>query len=197
MRPSLLLIVGVGCITGYNCQRDILFSLAIMLRHLLFIIFFLSLGTIQSYSQHAEFLGIALGGEKESFVDSLVCKGYEVQSISETVTSLTGMFDGVQCIIEVHATPKTQTVHQVSVSFSEFMENEIARMLKYRRIRKFLKRKYSKWDYRRETALDEWSSDYARISLGTRRMSGQNYKTLYVWWQDRKGWERFNEELGE
>ena len=152
------------------------------------------------YSQseaHAVFLGLPLGGDLETFVDSLEDKGYEVQTMSEVTASLTGMFDGVQCIIEVHATPKSHTVHQVSVSFSEFMENEIARMLKYRQIKKLLKRKYSKWDYRREKALDEWSSPYARISLGTRRLPEHRYKTLYVWWQDRAGWETLQEELEE
>lgn len=155
---------------------------------------------LPAYSQseaHAVFLGLPLGGDLETFVDSLEDKGYEVQTMSETTASLTGMFDGVQCIIEVHATPKSHTVHQVSVSFSEFMENEIARMLKYRQIKKQLKRKYSKWDYRREKALDEWSSPYARISLGTRRLPEHRYKTLYVWWQDRAGWETLQEELGE
>lgn len=155
---------------------------------------------LPAYSQseeHAVFLGLPLGGDLETFVDSLEDKGYEVQTMSETIASFTGMFDGVQCIIEVHATPKSHTVHQVSVSFSEFMENEIARMLKYRQIKKQLKRKYSKWDYRREKALDEWSSTFARISLGTRRLPGQRYKTLYVWWQDRAGWGTLQKELAE
>ena len=79
---------------------------------------------LPAYSQsgeHALFLGLPLGGDLETFVDSLEDKGYEVQTMSETTASLTGMFDGVQCIIEVHATPKSHTVHQVSVSFSEFM----------------------------------------------------------------------------
>ena len=146
-------------------------------------------------SQHSVFLGLPLGGDLEVFVDSLEDRGYEVQTMSGTVVSLTGMFDGVQCIIEVHATPKSSTVHQVSVSFSEFMENEVARMLKYRQIKKQLKRKYAKWDYRREKGLDEWSSSYARVSLGTRRLPGQSYKTLYVWWQDRVGWEALQQEL--
>lgn len=156
--------------------------------------------TLPAYAQsqdHATFLGLPLGGDMETFVDSLEDKGYEVQTMSETVTSFTGMFDGVQCIIEVHATPKSHTVHQVSVSFSEFMENEVARMLKYRQIKKQLKRKYSAWDYRREKALDEWSSTYARISLGTRRFPGHRHKTLYVWWQDRAGWETLQEETDE
>ena len=153
--------------------------------------------TTGASSQHSVFLGLPLGGDLEVFVDSLEDRGYEVQTMSGTVVSLTGMFDGVQCIIEVHATPKSSTVHQVSVSFSEFMENEVARMLKYRQIKKQLKRKYSKWTYRREKALDEWSSPYARISIGTRRLPGQRYKTLYVWWQDRAGWETLQEELAE
>lgn len=148
-------------------------------------------------TEHAVFLGIALGGDREDFVDSLDARGYEVQTMSQSSTSLTGMFDGVQCIIEVHATPKSNTVHQVSVTFAEFMENEVARMLKYRQIKKQLKRKYAKWDYKRSKALDEWSSHFARISLGTRRIPGQGYKTLYVWWQDRYGWEKLNEELEE
>lgn len=155
---------------------------------------------LPAYSQngeHAVFLGLPLGGDLETFVDRLEDKGYEVQTMSETIVSFTGMFDGVQCIIEVHATPKSHTVHQVSISFSEFMENEIARMLKYRQIKKQLRRKYSKWDYRREKALDEWSSTFARISLGTRRFPGQRYKTLYVWWQDRAGWETLQKELAE
>ena len=150
-----------------------------------------------SFAQNAVFLGIPLGGEQELFVEKLEDMGYEVQSMSGTATSLTGMFDGVMCIIEVHTTPRSRIVHQVSVSFSEFMENEVARMLKYRQIKKQLKRKYSAWDYRREKALDEWSSTYARISLGTRRFPGHRHKTLYVWWQDRAGWETLQKELGD
>lgn len=153
-----------------------------------------------AYSQgenHAVFLGLPLGGDLENFVDSLEDKGYEVQTVAGNTISLTGMFDGVQCIIEVHATPKSHTVHQVSVSFAEFMENEIARMLKYRQIKKQLKKKYSKWDYHREKGLDEWSSHYARVSLGTKRLPNNTYKTLYVWWQDRAGWEILNQEQTE
>ena len=52
-------------------------------------------------------------------------------------------------------------------------------------------------DYRREKALDEWSSTYARVSLGTRRLPGNSYKTLYVWWQDRSGWETLQRENKE
>lgn len=152
--------------------------------------------TVKAQS-NAIFLGLPLGGDVELFLDSLELKGFEIQTTSETCTSLTGMFDGVQCIIEVHFTPKSNIVHQVSVSFSEFMENDIARMLKYRQIKKQLKKKYAQWDYRREKGLDEWSSPNARISLGTRHLPGQDYKTLYVWWQDRSGWEALNNEMKE
>ncbi len=148
----------------------------------------------QGETRHAVFLGLDLGGDYNDFVDSLEQKGYELQTMSDVQASFTGMFDGVQCIIEVHATPKSQVVHQVSVAFVEFMENEVARMLKYRQIKKAMKKKYSSWDYNRERALDEWSSSYARISIGTRRLEGQTYKTLYVWWQDRAGWEQLVKE---
>ena len=95
--------------------------------------------------EHAVFLGLPLGGNVEEFVEELQDKGYEVRIRSQNIISLTGMFDGVQCIIEVHHTPKSLVVHQVSVAFAEFMENDIARMLKYRQIRKTLKKQYSKW----------------------------------------------------
>lgn len=148
----------------------------------------------QDEGRHATFLGLSLGGDYDDFLDSLETRGYELQAMAEAHASLTGMFDGVQCVIEVHATPRSGLVHQVSVSFVEFLDNEVARMLQCRRIRKALKKKYAAWDYRRERALDEWSSSYARISLGTRRLPGQRYKTLYVWWQDRAGWEALSKE---
>lgn len=151
----------------------------------------------QDEEEHATFLGLSLGGDYEDFLDSLEFRGYDMLGMTETHASLGGMFDGVSCIIEVHATPKSSLVYQVSVSFVEFMENEVARMLKYRQIKKALKRKYAAWDYRRERALDEWSSTYARVSLGTRRLPDQKYKTLYVWWQDRAGWEALNREQEE
>ncbi len=151
----------------------------------------------QDEAEHAIFLGIPLGGAYEDFLDSLETRGYELQTLTDTRASLTGMFDGVQCIIEVHATPKTQVVHQVSVSFAEFMENEVARMLKYRQIKRALKKKYKTWDYRRERALDEWSSPHARISLGTHRLPDHTYKTLYLWCQDRSGWEVLQKETEE
>ncbi len=171
------------------------------MKPLLTLLFITLLGALptcaQDETEHAVFLGISLGGDYDDFVDSLETRGYDVLAMTATRASFTGMFDGVQCIIEVHATPKSRVVHQVSVSFVEFMENEVARMLKYRQIKKALKKKYGAWDYRRERALDEWSSSHARISLGTRRLPGQSHKTLYVWWQDRTGWEALQEELEE
>ncbi len=168
------------------------------MKPLLTLLFITLLGALptcaQDETEHAVFLGISLGGDYDDFVDSLETRGYELQALTDTRASFTGMFDGVQCIIEVHATPKSRVVHQVSVAFAEFMENEVARMLQYRRIKKVLKKKYKEWDYHRERALDEWSSSYARISLGTRRLPDHSYKTLYVWWQDRAGWEVLNEE---
>ena len=167
-----------------------------MHRYITVLFLYLSLSLL-SYAQNAIFLGIPLGGGHEDFVDSLECKGYVVETLSDTHTSLSGMFDGVHCIIDVYATPKSHTIHLVSVSFTEFKANEVARMLKYRQIKKQLKQKYSEWDYRREKSMDEWSSTYARISLGARRLPGQNYKTLHVVWQDRKGWEAFQKEQEE
>ena len=170
MQKNLLLTVLIGLLFALSCRA-------------------------QGEEEHAIFLGLELGGDYDDFLDSLESRGYEVQAMNDICTSLTGMFDGVQCIIEVHATPKSRLVHQVSVSFVEFMNNEVARMLKYRQIKKKLKKKYASWDYRRERALDEWSSTYARVYLGTRRLPDQSYKTLYVWWQDRAGWEALNREM--
>ena len=65
---------------------------------------------LPAYSQsgeHVLFLGLPLGGDLETFVDSLEDKGYEVQTMSETIASFTGMFDGVQCIIAVSYTHLT------------------------------------------------------------------------------------------
>ena len=76
-----------------------------------------SLYAVGQNAYHAVFLGLPLGGSGEAFVDSLERRGYEIQNSSDVCTSLTGQFDGVGCIIEVHTTPKSHTVHQVSVSF--------------------------------------------------------------------------------
>ena len=158
------------------------------------LMFSVSLHAVGQNAYHAVFLGLPLGGSGEAFVDSLERKGYEIQNSSDVCTSLTGQFDGVGCIIEVHTTPKSHTVHQVSVSFVEFGANEVARSLKFNRIKRALKKKYGKWDYDNSRGLHEWSSEYARVSLGHKRIEGQSYKTLYVWWQDREGWERLVSE---
>ena len=150
--------------------------------------------TVGQNDCHAVFMGLPLGGSGEAFVDSLERRGYEIQNSSDVCTSLTGLFDGVGCIIEVHTTPKSHTVHQVSVSFVEFGPNEVARSLKFNRIKRALTQKYGHWDYDSSRGLYEWSSDYARVSLGHKRIEGQSYKTLYVWWQDREGWERLVSE---
>ena len=161
---------------------------------LLMLVFSVPLVATGQKTSHAVFLGLQLGGSGEAFVDSLERKGYEIQNSSDVCTSLTGLFDGVGCIIEVHTTPKSHTVHQVSVSFVEFGANEVARSLKFNHIKRALKKKYGKWDYDSSSGLHEWSSEYARVSLGHKRIAGQPYKTLYVWWQDREGWERLVEE---
>lgn len=153
-----------------------------------------SLIVVGQIAGHAVFLGLPLGGAGDVFVDSLEEKGYEVMNSSDVCTSLTGRFDGVGCIIEVHTTPQSHTVHQVSVSFVEFGPNEIARSLKFLHIRRILKKKYGDWDYDNSDGVHEWSSDYARVSLAQKRIAGQPYKTLYVWWQDRKGWEKLQSE---
>ena len=150
--------------------------------------------TVGQNDCHAVFMGLPLGGSGEAFVDSLERRGYEIQNSSDVCTSLTGLFDGVGCIIEVHTTPKSHTVHQVSVSFVEFGPNEVARSLKFSRIKRALKKKYGHWDYDSSRGLYEWSSDYARVSLGPKRIEGQSYRTLSVWWQDREGWERLVSE---
>lgn len=177
----------------------VLFLLSIfdcdMLKRLLFAAYVLMVVLRVSAQEHAVFLGHPLGGGMDEMVQALEDEGYELKAVGNGIASMTGAFDGVQCILEVHFTPRSRTVHQVSVAFAEFMENDIARMLRYQRIRRILKKKYSSWRYSREKSLDEWSSSYARISLGTRRFPGQGYKTLFVWWQDREGWERLQSEI--
>lgn len=162
-----------------------------------FFLLFIILMSLEVYSQktaHAVFLGLSLGGDRQEFVDSLEERGYEIDVEDHLYTSFTGLFDGVGVIIEVHATPISQIVHQVSVSFVEFQENEFARWLKFSEIKKKLKKKYGSWRHTREKGLDEWSSSYARVSLGTTRLPGNSYKTLFVWWQDRSGWEALQME---
>ena len=70
-------------------------------------------------------------------------------------------------------------------------------LMKTSQIRKQLRRKYGKWDYTRERNLEEWSSTYARISLGKKRLGDDKFKTLFVQWQDRSGWEALQREQRE
>lgn len=165
--------------------------------HRIYSLSLLLLLCLSAYSQqvqHAIFLGLSLGGDRDDFVEALEDKGFQVEDFDQFRTSLTGHFDGVGSIVEVHVTPQSQIVHQVSVSFVEFETNDIARWMKFRQIRKQLRKKYSAWKHTSEKGLEEWSSPYARISIGTKRLPGNSYKTLYVWWQDRYGWEQLQQE---
>jgi hypothetical protein len=144
--------------------------------------------------RHSLFLGIELGGNREEFVEALEDKGFTFEEENDECTTLSGLFDGVGAKIEVHATPQSHTVHLVAVYFVEIKGNEIGLLMKTRQIRKQLKRKYASWDYTHEKNLEEWSSTYARVTLGKKRLKGDNFKTLYVQWQDRSGWETLQQE---
>lgn len=147
--------------------------------------------------RHSLFLGIPLGGDRDEFVEALEDKGYVFEEEDNERTILTGHFDGIGAKIEVHTTPVSHTVHLVTVYFVEIKGNEIGLLMKTHQIRKRLRRKYAQWDYTHEKNLEEWSSPYARISLGKKRLKGDSYKTIYVQWQDRSGWETLQQEKGE
>ena len=147
--------------------------------------------------RHSLFLGLPLGGDRDEFVDSLEAKGFVFEDEDNECTTLTGLFDGIGAKLEVHATPKSHTVHLVIVYFVEMEGNEVGLLMKSRQIRKQLRRKYSSWDYTHERNLEEWSSTYARISLGKKRLKGDSFKTLFVQWQDRCGWEALQREQKE
>lgn len=147
-----------------------------------------------SAQEHSIFLGIELGGDRDAFVEELEDKGFEFEEEDDECTVLSGLFDGVGARIEVLATPQSHTVHLVTVYFVEMEGNEVGLLMKTNQIRKQLKRKYGKWDYTHERNLEEWSSPYARVSLGKKRLKGDNFKTLYVQWQDRSGWEALQRE---
>ena len=147
-----------------------------------------------SAQRHSVFLGLELGGDRDEFVDALEDIGYEFEDEDDERTTLTGLFDGVGARIEVSATPRSHTVHLVRVYFIEIAGNEVGLLMKSKQIRKQLKRKYKDWDYRREHGTEEWSSSYARISIGKERLMGDNFKTLVVSWQDRYGWEILQSE---
>ena len=144
--------------------------------------------------EHSVFLGLELGGPRTDFVEALIDKGFEFEEEDNESTVLTGLFDGVGARIEVQATPQSHTVHMVTVYFVEIGANEVGMLMKTRQIHKQLKRKYRSWDYTREHNLEEWSSPHARISLGKKRLGDDDYKTLYVQWQDRSGWETLVQE---
>lgn len=144
--------------------------------------------------RHSLFLGIELGGNRDEFVEALEDKGFTFEEENDECTTLSGLFDGVGAKIEVHATPQSHIVHLVAVYFVEIKGNEIGLLMKTRQIRKRLKRKYASWDYTHEKNLEEWSSTYARVSLGKKRLKGDSFKTLYVQWQDRSGWETLQQE---
>ena len=144
--------------------------------------------------RHSIFLGLELGGDRDEFVEAIEDKGFEFEDEDDECTVLSGIFDGVGARIEVHATPQSHTVHLVTVYFVEIGANEVGLLMKTRQIRKQLKRKYGSWDYTHERNLEEWSSTYARVSLGKKRLNGDDFKTLYVQWQDRSGWEALQQE---
>lgn len=144
--------------------------------------------------RHSVFLGLELGGDRGEFVDSLEAKGFVFEDEDNECTTLTGRFDSVGARIEVHATPRSQIVHLVTVYFVEIEGNEVGYIMKSSQIRKQLRKKYASWDYTRTKGLEEWSSTYARISLGKKRLKGDSFKTIYVQWQDRSGWEALQRE---
>ena len=144
--------------------------------------------------RHSVFLGLSLGGDRDEFVDSLEARGFVFEDEDNQCTTLSGYFDGVGARIEVHATPRSHTVHIVTVWFVEMEGNEVGLLMKTRQIRKQLKRKYASWDYTRENHVEEWSSPYARVSFGKKRLKGDSFKTLFVQWQDRSGWEALQRE---
>lgn len=164
------------------------------MRHILIIIL-LGMSLCMAAQRHSEFLGLPLGGDRDEFVEALEDMGYTFEDEDNECTTLTGLFDGIGARIEVHATPLSHTVHLVTVWFVEIEGNEVGLLMKSRQIQKKLNLKYAKWDYTHEQNVKEWSSTYARISLGKKRLKGDKFKTLYVQWQDRSGWETLQREL--
>lgn len=158
------------------------------------LIILLGLSLCITAQRHSVFLNLPLGGDRDEFVDSLEAKGFVFEDEDNECTTLTGFFDGIDAKIEVHATPRSHTVHLVTVWFVEIKGNEIGLLMKTSQIRKQLRRKYASWDYTHERNLEEWSSTYARVSLGKKRLKGDSFKTIYVQWQDRSGWEALQRE---
>ena len=158
------------------------------------IIVFLGMSLGLAAQRHSLFLGLPLGGDRGAFVDSLEAKGFVFKDEDNECTVLVGLFDGVGAKIEVHATPQSNIVHLVAVYFVEIEGNEVGLVMKRNQIRKRLRKKYASWDYTRTKGLEEWSSTYARISLGKKKLKGDSFKTIYVQWQDRSGWEALQRE---
>ena len=160
------------------------------------ILFFILLGIslCAKAQRHSLFLGTPLGGERDDFVETLEDKGFYVENENDECTTLSGLFDGINSRIEVHATPRSHTVHLVIVYFVEMKGNEIGLLMKMRQIRKKLRDKYASWDYTHDKCVEEWSSTFARVSLGKKKLKGDSYKTIYVQWQDRSGWEALQRE---
>ena len=115
--------------------------------------------------EHSVFLGIELGGDKDEFVDALEDKGFQFEEEDDECTTLSGLFDGVGARIEVQSTPRSHTVHLVTVYFVEIEGNEVGLLMKTRQIRKQLRRKYAEWEYTHERNLEEWSSEFAAFLL--------------------------------
>lgn len=160
----------------------------------LLIIMLLCASLCATAQRHSEFLGLPLGGDRDEFVEALEDLGYEFEDEDNECTTLSGLFDGIRSRIEVHATPRSHTVHIVIVYFDEIEGNEVGLLMKTKQIRKKLRQKYGTWDYTHEKGLEEWSSTYARVSLGKKRLKNNSYKTIYVQWQDRSGWETLQKE---
>ena len=74
--------------------------------------------------EHSVFLGIELGGDKDEFVDALEDKGFQFEEEDDECTTLSGLFDGVGARIEVQSTPRSHTVHLVTVYFVEIDEDK-------------------------------------------------------------------------
>lgn len=144
--------------------------------------------------QHSAFLGIPLGGNRDRFVSAIEEKGFSVEKETAGSTTLSGLFDGVRAHIEVLATPRSNTVHIVRVYFTEIQGNEVGLLMKANQIRKQIRGKYADWEHTREKGIEEWSSAYARVSVGKEKRKGDNFKTLFVQWQDRSGWEALQRE---
>lgn len=160
----------------------------------LLLILFIGAFLRMNAQEHSVFLGLELGGDRDEFVEALEDKGFTFEEEDDACTTLSGLFDGVGSRIEVHATPRSHTVHLVVVYFVEIEGNEVGLLMKSNQIRKQLRRKYADWEHTRGRNLEEWSSTYARVSLGRKKLNGDSFKTLFVQWQDRSGWEALQRE---